>query len=241
MCKGSWRCAKQAGSGRILTFGASAGSDARLLSVSGSGEGSKVEAEILGRRCDFRIGALGAHLAHNAVGALLSVAALDGDLLNAAAAFASFSALKGRGARFTVAVQGGAATVIDESYNANPTSMNAALALLGSAQPGPAGRRIAVLGDMLEMGPEGEALHAALAHDVELAGTDLVFACGPQMGALWNALPQSRRGAYGGVSGEIAAQVVGALRDGDVVLVKGSLGSRMAVIIDALKAHATAA
>lgn len=228
--------ARQAGVTRILTFGAK-GADAKLTGFHDIDDGMKVEGEILGRRVAFKIGAPGAHIAGNAIGALLSVAALDGDVLNAAAALSSFSALKGRGARFTIKADGGAAEVIDESYNANPASMRAALALLGSAK---AKRRIAVLGDMLEMGPEGASHHAALAADIDAANVDRVYANGAQMKSLWDALPSSRRGAYGAVSSEIAAQVAGDVRDGDVILVKGSLGSRMAVIIDALKTRGIA-
>jgi UDP-N-acetylmuramoyl-tripeptide--D-alanyl-D-alanine ligase len=225
--------AKQAGISRILSFGEKAGSDARLISTTEAETGMKIDAQILGRPLSFRIGAPGAHIASNAMGALLAVAAVDGDLLNAAAALSSFSALKGRGARFRISVGDGSADVIDESYNANPASMTAALALLGSAQ----GRRIAVLGDMLEMGPDGPAHHAALARDIEAARVDLVFANGAQMKSLWDVLPASRRGAYGEKSCDIAPALMAALRVGDVILVKGSLGSRMAVIIDALKAR----
>jgi UDP-N-acetylmuramoyl-tripeptide--D-alanyl-D-alanine ligase len=228
--------ARQTGVTRILTFGAK-GVDAKLTGFHDVDDGMKVEGEVLGRRVAFKIGAPGAHIAGNAIGALLSVAALDGDVLNAAAALSSFSALKGRGARFTIKADGGTADVIDESYNANPASMRAALALLGSAK---AKRRIAVLGDMLEMGPDGAAHHAALAADIDAARVDRVYANGAQMKALWDALPSLRRVAYGAASSDIAAQVAGDVRDGDVILVKGSLGSRMAVIIDALKARGTA-
>jgi UDP-N-acetylmuramoyl-tripeptide--D-alanyl-D-alanine ligase len=230
--------AKQCGVGRILTFGSAPGSDACLVAMSESGEGMKIEADVLGRNTQFRIGAPGNHIARNALGAMLAVAALDGDIPNAGAALASFSALKGRGARFSIAVGGGTATIIDESYNANPASMAAALELLGSTEPGKGGRRIAVLGDMLEMGPEGEALHAALARDIEAANADLVFANGTQMSALWSAIPMSRKGAYATSSRDIVEQVAREVRAGDVLLVKGSLGSKMAVFIDALKTRA---
>jgi UDP-N-acetylmuramoyl-tripeptide--D-alanyl-D-alanine ligase len=229
--------AKQAGVSRVLTFGEKAGSDAQVISISGD-DPMVVEADILGRRHKFQLGAPGAHIAVNAVAALVAVAVLDGDVVNAAAALRDFAPLKGRGARFDVAVTGGRARVIDESYNANPASMRAALALLASAQPGATGRRIAVLGDMLEMGPHGPAMHAALSDDIETAKVDAVFACGRQMAALWAALPASRHGAYAETSAEIAPNLVRALKDGDVVLVKGSLGSKMVVIIDALKARA---
>jgi UDP-N-acetylmuramoyl-tripeptide--D-alanyl-D-alanine ligase len=155
---------------------------------------------------------------------------VDGDVLNAAAALKNFTALKGRGARF----EANGIQVIDESYNANPASMAAALALLGNAK----GRKLAVLGDMLEMGEGGPALHAALAEPIAAAHADLVFASGPQMKALWDALPASRRGAYAENSSALAPKLTSALRPGDTVLVKGSLGSRMAVIVEALKGAA---
>jgi UDP-N-acetylmuramoyl-tripeptide--D-alanyl-D-alanine ligase len=225
--------AKQVGVTQILSFGAK-GADAKLVGFSEIEDGMKVQSEILGRRVDFRIGAPGAHIAGNAIGALLSVSVLEGDVLNAAAALSQFVALKGRGARFKINATNGTAEVIDESYNANPASMAAALALLGSAN---AKRRIAVLGDMLEMGPEGPAHHAALAKEIEAARVDTVYLNGPQMKALWEKLPASRRGAYAGTSAENASVVANGIQNGDVVLVKGSLGSRMAAIVDALKAR----
>ncbi len=226
--------ARQAGVSRLMSFGAKAGSDARLIAMHEVDGGMKVDAEILGKAVSFRIGAPGAHIASNAVGALLCVAALDGDVLNAAAALSEFAALKGRGARFILTLAGGTAEIVDESYNANPSSMRAALAVLGSTG---AKRRIAVLGDMLEMGSEGAAHHAALAQEIEAARVDLVFANGPQMKTMWDALPASRRGAYGAASSDIAAQVAQAVAPGDVVLVKGSNGSKMNVIVEALKAR----
>ena len=121
--------------------------------------------------------------------------------------------------------------MIDESYNANPASMAAALALLGAVK----GRKIAVLGDMLEMGAGDH--HAALAAPIEQAGTDLVFAAGQEMKALWDKLPAKRRGAYAENSAALAPQVLGALKSGDTVLVKGSNGAKMSVIVEALKAR----
>jgi UDP-N-acetylmuramoyl-tripeptide--D-alanyl-D-alanine ligase len=228
--------AKQAGVSQILSFGAK-GADAKLVGFTETEDGMKVRSEILGRRVDFRIGAPGAHIAGNAVGALLSVGVLEGDVLNAAAALSQFAALKGRGARFKVKAANGTAEVIDESYNANPASMAAALALLGGAH---ARRRIAVLGDMLEMGPDGPSHHASLARDIEAARVDAVYLNGPLMKALWDKLPSTQRGGYADTSAENAPIVAATLQDGDVVLVKGSLGSRMAAIVDALKARGIA-
>jgi UDP-N-acetylmuramoyl-tripeptide--D-alanyl-D-alanine ligase len=162
------------------------------------------------------------------VGALAAIALLDGDVLNAAAALKDFTALKGRGARF----QAGDIAVIDESYNANPASMAAALALLGAAET----RKLAVLGDMLEMGEGAAAHHAALAEPIAAANADLVFAAGPLMKNLWDALPASRRGAYAENSAALQGPLLAALKSGDTVLVKGSFGSKMSRIIDVLKA-----
>jgi UDP-N-acetylmuramoyl-tripeptide--D-alanyl-D-alanine ligase len=225
--------AKQAGVSRILRFGAAAGNDARLLSYNETKDGAQISADIAGKPVEFNIAAPGRHIANNALGALLAVALCDGDVFNAAAALKEFSALKGRGARFVIAVAGGNADVIDESYNANPASMAAGIALLGSAH---ATRRIAVLGDMLEMGEDGAAHHAGLASHLAAAKVDKVFLNGPQMKALWAVLPADMRGAWAETSAENAPLVSAALRGGDVVLVKGSLGSRMATIIDALSA-----
>ncbi|HXC53737.1 MAG TPA: UDP-N-acetylmuramoylalanyl-D-glutamyl-2,6-diaminopimelate--D-alanyl-D-alanine ligase [Rhizomicrobium sp.] len=221
--------ARQAHVGRLLAFGEKAGSDARLVGYAETADGAHVKADICGLPVEFRIAAPGKHIAANAVGALLAVAALEGDVLNAAAALKSFTALKGRGQRF----RAGDVDVIDESYNANPASMTAALALLGGVR----GRRLAVLGDMLEMGPDGAAYHAGLAAPLDAAQADLVFLCGAQMRSLWDALPPARRGAWAATSAELAPQLSAALRSGDTVLVKGSLGSKMAVIVDALKAR----
>jgi len=124
--------------------------------------------------------------------------------------------------------------VIDESYNANPASMAAALALLGTSS----GRKIAVLGDMLEMGEGGIAHHAGLAAPIAANAVDLVFVSGAQMKALWEALPASRRGAYAASSAELKPQLMAALKPGDTVLVKGSNGAKMSVIIEALKGMA---
>jgi UDP-N-acetylmuramoyl-tripeptide--D-alanyl-D-alanine ligase len=134
----------------------------------------------------------------------------------------------------TLAVPGGEALLIDESYNANPASMRAALALLGQAEIGPRGRRIAVLGDMLELGPQGAELHRAVVDAVRENDIDFVFCAGPLMASLWQALPTERRGGYAETSAALEAEVVAAIRDGDAVMVKGSFGSKMALIVKAL-------
>jgi UDP-N-acetylmuramoyl-tripeptide--D-alanyl-D-alanine ligase len=221
--------ARKAGIERLLYFGTKVDADARLIFAENDGNGQRVIAEIEGERVNFQLRAQGAHIAMNALAVLLTAHELGADLAPAARALEVFSALKGRGAHFSA----GGIEVIDESYNANPVSMAMALELLGAAKP--RGRRIAVLGDMLELGAEGAALHRAVAKYIAAANTDLVFLCGPQMAALWQALPTARKGAYAETSAQLAPQLIAVLRAGDVVLVKGSYGSRMPVVIEALK------
>jgi len=228
--------AHEAGLERIFTFGTAAGADGRLISAERHGEGQKIVAEIGGKRMIFTVGAAGSHIAMNAIAALLAARELLADVNGAAAALADFAPLKGRGARFAA----GGIAIIDESYNANPASMAAALDVLGQTQPKPPGRRIAVLGDMLELGSESAELHRALANPIAAARADLVFLCGPHMASLWQALPATRRGAYAEKSSGLAPELMRSLKPGDVVLVKGSFGSRMSVIIDALKAREAA-
>ena len=217
--------AKQAKVARIVSFGEKG--EAKLISFTADGTGMRVKADILGTAVVAYVGAPGAHIAQNVVGALAAIALLDGDVLNAAAALKNFTALKGRGARF----EANGISVIDESYNANPASMAAAMALLGASS----GRKIAVLGDMLEMGEGAAAHHAGLAAPLAANKVDLVFACGAQMKALWDALPNAQRGAYAENSKSLAPHVMAAAKPGDTVLVKGSNGAKVSVIIEALR------
>ena len=215
----------------IASFGVAPGADARLISTEPADGGQQVVASILGERTEFRIAAPGRHIALNAVAALAAVKLVGGRPDLASKALADFAALKGRGARAAA----GDIQIIDESYNANPASMAAALDVLAATPVTRAGRRIAVLGDMLELGAESDRLHAGLAREVAAAKPDMVFLCGPHMRALWSEIPARNRGDYRETSAELAPELVKRIQSGDVVLVKGSLGSRMALIVDALK------
>ena len=210
-----------------LNFGASAGGDARLISCEPDGGGSRIEAEIAGKRLSFRLGAPGRHMAENAVGVLLALDALGASVEACAEALAGFGPAKGRGERFTLHAPDGAFTLIDESYNANPVSMRAALALLGATTPGPNGRRIAVIGDMLELGAEGAALHAELLPALQANHVDLLFTAGPLSRALYDAAPASLRAAHEEKAEGLKAALGGSLRAGDVVMIKASNGSKM--------------
>jgi UDP-N-acetylmuramoyl-tripeptide--D-alanyl-D-alanine ligase len=222
---------------RVITFGDARDADARLLAAVPDADGSDVQASVLGEALRFRLPAPGRHMAMNALAALAGAVALGADPATAARALAGFAPMAGRGARRQLPLPAGAALLLDESYNANPASLRAALAVLRLQ---PAARRIAVLGDMLELGEAGPALHAALAPDV-LDAADLVFACGPLMQGLFDALPAAWRGAYAADAATLAPLVAGAVRPGDAVLVKGSLGIRMRQIVAALDALVPAA
>jgi UDP-N-acetylmuramoyl-tripeptide--D-alanyl-D-alanine ligase len=193
-----------------------------------------VQARILGADVTYKLGAPGRHVILNSLAVLAAASLAGADLALAALALAKLSPPSGRGERLTLDLPGGKVLVIDESYNANPASMRAALALLGQAPVGPRGRRIAVLGEMLELGPRGAELHRGLAEPVVENAVDLVFCAGPLYQRFWEALPSERRGGYAVTSAELEGDVLGALRAGDAVMVKGSLGSKMGPIVKAL-------
>jgi UDP-N-acetylmuramoyl-tripeptide--D-alanyl-D-alanine ligase len=228
------RAAQQAGVKRIVSFGEHRQADARLEKVSLQADFSAVSANILGNDVTYKVGAPGRHIVMNSLAVLTAVSLLGADLALAALALAELQPPTGRGARHMLAVPGGTALLIDESYNANPASMRAALALLGQVPMGPRGRRIAVLGDMLELGAHGTELHRALVESVLAHDVDLVFCSGPLMRSLWEALPPERRGGYAETAAALEPAVVGEIHAGDAVMVKGSLGSKMGPIVAAL-------
>ncbi len=228
------RLAAAASGARILSFGSHIDATARLLDCGVDPASTAVFALLDDHPLSYRIGIPGLHWAMNSLAVLLIVKALGGDADAAAHALAGMSAPKGRGERRTVTVTGGTAELIDESYNASPVSMRAAIATLASAKPAKGARRIAVLGDMLELGPSSAALHQGLAETVETWGIDLVFTAGPLMAHLRQALPEQRRGGHADNSEALAPLVKQAVKAGDVVMVKGSAGSRMGRVVQTL-------
>ena len=217
-----------------LGFGAQA-DDYRLISAEVVGEETRVAAETPDGPVSFTLASPGRHFAMNALGALAACAALGADPAQAAEDLARWTPYRGRGARERIALPGGALTLLDDSYNANPASMAAALAVLASVPPEGQGRRLAVLGDMKELGPEAEALHAALAGLPAMAAIDTVHCIGPLMGALHAALPEGKRGLLCETSAELAAQIAALVGPGDIVLAKGSLSMALAKVVDGLR------
>ncbi|HEC14540.1 MAG TPA: UDP-N-acetylmuramoyl-tripeptide--D-alanyl-D-alanine ligase [Rhodospirillales bacterium] len=219
-----------------IGFGVHGGSDFVLTGLAPDDGGSRVEARIYGKDITYRIGAPGRHWALNSLGVLACVSALGADVKAAACALEGLRPPEGRGRRREVHLQEGDFTLIDESYNASPISMNAAFEVLAASRPGAGGRRIAVLGDMLELGEETRMRHEALAEPLESLGIDLVFTCGEEMARLARALPRSMQGGHALDAAGLAPLVSAAVRAGDVVCVKGSAGSRTGQIVQSLVA-----
>jgi UDP-N-acetylmuramoyl-tripeptide--D-alanyl-D-alanine ligase len=227
-----------AGAARVTTFGMAACADVRLGCLSMTAEACQLVADISGERVGFRLCAPGRHMALNALAALAATIPLTGAAPERIArALEDFSPIAGRGARRQFVVPGGTALLLDESYNSNPASMRAALAVLRLQ---PARRRVAILGDMLELGAAGPSEHRALAAYVS-AAADCLYACGPLMKGLFDTVPERLRVGYAIDSAQLAPLVERAIVPGDAVLIKGSLGSRMKLVVDALEPHARAA
>lgn len=225
--------ARKAGA-EIRTFGTGEGCDARLIDFQVPGRHGVVQARLHGKAMDFPILQTGFHWGLNSMAVLLMLEALDVDLDDSLAALGSFEPLEGRGAEKLVRAKGGTFILVDESYNANPISMASAIRTLGARAT--EGRRIVALTDMLELGDEGPGFHAALAEPLERAGIDLVFCAGPLMKSLWDALPPTRRGGYAETAADLAPQVARAVEPGDLVMVKGSNGSKAGAVAHALTA-----
>lgn len=227
--------ARRAGARRV-TFGTKAGHDARLLAFEPALGGAVVRAELFGKPLDFPLSQSGFHWGLNSLCVLLMLDALDVSLDTALKALADFQPLAGRGQIAVVSAPGGTFTLIDESYNANPLSMAAGFRSLG-ARPVPAGgRRVVVLTDMLELGDQSRALHEGLAGPIDAAGLDLVHAAGPEMKQLHDVLPAARRGEWRETAAELAADAATLAGPGDIVMVKGSNGSKASLVAKALAA-----
>ncbi len=220
---------------KIVRFGSGSECEARLTDICAVAGGAQVSAVIHGKSVTFPILQSGAHWGHNSLAALMMMQALGVDLDMGIAALGAFEPLDGRGAEREVGLAaGGTFTLIDESYNANPLSMAAVLRSLGGRKA--PGRKIVALTDMLELGEVGPRLHAEIAGAVAAAGIDQVYCSGPLMKSLWDALPPTQRGGYAMTAAELAPAVTSAVEAGDVVMVKGSNGSKASVIAAALAA-----
>ncbi|MCH8490201.1 MAG: UDP-N-acetylmuramoyl-tripeptide--D-alanyl-D-alanine ligase [Oceanicaulis sp.] len=220
----------------LIDFGMARGAAVRVLSYTPDGEGGSGEMDVMGRVRPFRLAQPGAHQAVNAAGVAAAAFAAGIDAELALDALAGLSAQAGRGARFDVQLPGGrAVTLIDDSYNANPASMRAAFASLAARTPPAGARRIAVLGEMLELGPDSAQLHAGLAEPRAEAGVSAVIGVGAGMGALLKVLPAGVEAVHAPDWAAGKEQLDALAREGDLVLIKGSNASGVHRIAAALK------
>jgi UDP-N-acetylmuramoyl-tripeptide--D-alanyl-D-alanine ligase len=235
------------GVANIRSFGAHVKADFRLLDYQADGDAATFWAAIGGRTVEVALKAPGRHIAENAVAVLAASYLVGADLDTVVAAFGDVSAAKGRGQRVRLRAADGPFTLIDESYNANPASMRAAVALLDSARPGEGGRKIAVLGDMLEMGDHSAEVHAGLSAPLKESGVTDIWLAGPDMTYLRDALVldketgSDKATVYFGTADELSAYALDNVRGGDVLMVKSSNGTGFGRVVAALTAKFPAA
>ena len=221
---------------RITSFGRNPESGVCCKDAVLAPDGSEVTAQLAGGRAlTYRLAIPGAHIVQNSLAVLAALQAAKVDIEQAVPALAALKPPAGRGTRTELSNGDGSVLLIDESYNANPASMKAALSVLATVPRERYRRRIAVLGDMLELGNESPQLHAGLKEAVDAAGADLVFACGPQMAHLFETLPPDRRAAWAQESSGIQSALLDTVSAGDAVMIKGSNGSRMAPLVAAVR------
>jgi len=228
--------ARAAGAKMIWGFGVHSFANARLLAYEPDAQGSRVEATVGSRHLKYRIAMRGKHWALNSIAVLAAATSLGADPEQAAAALSEVTPTKGRGQVFSVALADGSLTVIDETYNASPVAMRAAFDVLAATKPGRGGRRVVVLGDMLELGNRARDEHIGLAADIKKHDFDLVFACGQYMTDVLDDLPSDLHGGRAGASAQLAELVTRKLRAGDLVLIKGSAGAHMSKVVEAIRA-----
>lgn len=224
-------------SAKVVSFATETDADVRMTSYEPTPTGASVAARVGGREIEYALSIPGKHVAQNSLAVVAALSKSGRDVQRGVDALAGLQPSVGRGSRDAITIPGGTLLVIDESYNANPASMKAALGVLGSMPKDTYARRVAILGDMLELGDDSDALHVGLADSIKSFGIDIVFAAGPHMRSLFDAIPADRQGGWAMQSEDLADEVVRALRPGDAVMIKGSLGSRMAHVLAAIHKH----
>ena len=226
--------AHNAGAAKIISFGEHDEAMVRLVRCDLYGDKSNVTVDIMGQSITYDIGAPGKHFVFNSLSVLAAVKEAGGDVNVAAAALKDWVAPAGRGARHNLKINKGLAVLIDETFNANPASMRAALATLASSKPQGGGRRIAVVGDMLELGEISKEAHRELLQPMLAAGVDKIFAAGADMKFLWDDVPAELRGVYAPAALGLEKDLIAAVQPGDVIMIKGSKGSQLGPLVDAL-------
>lgn len=230
------KAAKEHKASEVLTFGESVDADFRVIVYKMAEQGSDITAITPTGPVSYHIASPGRHWVLNSLGVLASVYALGGDVQKAAQSLAKLTPPKSRGERFDVQLKDGSFALIDESYNASPAAVCAALAVLGAQPVLGSSARIAVLGDMLELGDDTPKIHRDLGEVLIASGVNKVYLAGEAMQYLWDVLPKNMQGHHCSTSQELADVVKAVMKPGDVVMVKGSAGSKMDVVVKELRA-----
>lgn len=227
--------ASEAGIEHLASYGQKRGSDFWLRELEKTPDGSKLSVRARGKDIDFEISVPGEHMALNSVGVLGAAVLLGADIEKSSDALSRITAADGRGTRYVIGGSGAMGiTVIDESYNANPTSMEAALEVLGNYEGVKTKRRIAVLGDMLELGRQSKKYHEGLAKPISASKADLVFLVGPEMEHLAKILPKEKLGGYYKDATVLPERLKATMKAGDVVMLKASKGIGFAAVVQAI-------
>lgn len=227
--------AAKAQGARIVSFGFDKRAMVRATEIIPSPTGTTINAQLDGADISYRVGTPGRHIVQNSLSVAATLWALETDVAEGLAPLAALQPPPGRGSRTELDVAGGQALLIDESYNANPASMRAALTVLAELPRSQYGRRIAVLGDMLELGADAVSGHEGLASAVEQAAIDVLYTVGPNMAHLHARAGASRQSTWTKTASEIEEALLAVVQPGDVIMIKGSNGSRMAPLAQALR------
>jgi UDP-N-acetylmuramoyl-tripeptide--D-alanyl-D-alanine ligase len=230
--------AKRCGTAEVVGFGIHPEATIRLLNCVLEPRSSVIDVALPGLTLHCRLPVPGRHWVMNMLAVLAAVRATGGDCRRAAEALTAFEELPGRGRRYELSWRGGTLTLIDESYNASPAAMHAALRVLAGISPAMGARRVAILGDMLELGEATERLHRELAMPLAAAGVDRVFLVGNAVSALYDALPKPKRGGLWPTADDAIDALLRSLKAGDVVTVKGSRGIGLDRVVERLRAEA---
>jgi UDP-N-acetylmuramoyl-tripeptide--D-alanyl-D-alanine ligase len=227
--------AREAGTARMLSFGAHADADVHLVDAALSATGSHVTAEVTGEECRYRLRQAGRHLVINSLAVLAAAAAVGADWRQAAQDMAGARFMHRRGAPASLKIRDGTITVLNDTYNANPASMRAAIEALGLHVPEGGGSRLAALADMSGMvGDPGALAHAELVGSLQDAGVARVFTMGEMMAHLHRGLPDELRGRHCTSPEELSSALLKRLQPGDVVLFKGSGSTKISRAVDLL-------
>jgi UDP-N-acetylmuramoyl-tripeptide--D-alanyl-D-alanine ligase len=226
--------ALSAGAEKVIAFGVHNDAQFKLVEFTLNSEGSSVKVCFDNNIFTYQLSIPGQHWVQNSLAVLAAVYAVGADMTAAARSFVNIKPFKGRGQLHTIPIQGGHFELIDDSYNACPVSVAAAIEVLSRLKPKSLGRRICVLGDMKELGENSTKLHCALANKISDALVDFVFTVGSEMKCMCDQLPNTIKMGHADRSEDLIQPLLDVIKPGDIILVKGSASYQMSKVVDRL-------